>query len=196
MRIAFDPQLRLDCTPVLDVRLNTACRDEIIPILTALQHIYSRPALRDSLLDAVAQDVNGVCSADRGRPGMQYWSILVLGAVRLGCDLNYDRLQNLAEEHRSLRLIMGIGDWRDEPNFDWRCLRDNIALLSPDTIERLNHLIVGEGHRLIPEAAETVRGDSFVSSATVSAPSWRRRGAWRAFWGWAAGVSTGTCSAP
>jgi IS5 family transposase len=171
MRIAFDPQLRLDCTSVLDVRLNTACRDEIIPILTALQHIYSRPALRDSLLDAVAQDVNGVCSADRGRPGMQYWSILVLGAVRLGCDLNYDRLQNLAEEHRSLRLIMGIGDWRDEPNFDWRCLRDNIALLSPDTIERLNHLIVGEGHRLIPEAAETVRGDSFVVATDIHYPT-------------------------
>jgi hypothetical protein len=171
MRIAFDPQLRLDCTPVLDVRLNTACRDEIIPILTALQHIYARPALRDSLLDGVAQDVNGVCSADLGRPGMQYWSILVLGAVRLGCNLNYDRLQNLADEHRSLRLIMGIGDWCDEPKFDWRCLRDNIALLSPDTIERLNHLIVGEGHRLVPEAAESVRGDSFVVATDIHYPT-------------------------
>jgi len=171
MRIAFDLQLRLDCTPVLDVRLNTACRDEIIPILTALQHIYARPALRDSLLDAVAQDVNGVCSADRGRPGMPYWSILVLGAVRLGCNLNYDRLQNLAEEHRSLRRIMGIGGWCDEPKFDWRCLRDNIALLSPDTIERLNHLIVGEGHRLVPEAAETVRGDSFVVATHIHYPT-------------------------
>ena len=70
MRIPFDPQLRLDCTPVLDVRLNTACRDEIIPILRALQHIYAQPELRDSLLDAVAQDVNGISRADRGRPGM------------------------------------------------------------------------------------------------------------------------------
>ena len=171
MRIPFDPQLRLDCTPVLDVRLNTACRDEIIPILTALQHIYAQPELRDSLLDAVAQDVNGISSADRGRPGMQYWSILVLGAVRLGCNLNYDRLQNLAEEHRSLRLIMGIGGWCDEPKFDWRCLRDNIALLSPDTIERLNHLIVAEGHRLVPEAAETVRGDSFVVATDIHYPT-------------------------
>jgi hypothetical protein len=171
MRIAFDPQVRLDCTPVRDVRLNTACRDEIIPILTALQHIYARPALRDSLLEAVAQDVSGASSADRGRPGMHYWPILVLGAVRLGCDLNYDRLQNLAEEHRSLRLIMGVGGWGDEPRFDWRCLRDNLALLSPDTIERLNHLIVGEGHRLVPEAAETVRGDSFVVAADFHSPT-------------------------
>jgi hypothetical protein len=171
MRVAFDPQLRFDCTPVLDVRLNTACRDEIIPILRALQHIYGRPELRDQLLDAVARDVNGTCSADHGRPGMQYWSILVLGAVRLGCDLNYDRLQDLAEEHRSLRLIMGIGGWCDDQKFDWRCLRDNICLLSPETIERLNHLIVAEGHRLVPEAAEAVRGDSFVVATDIHYPT-------------------------
>jgi transposase, IS5 family len=171
MRIPFDPQLRLDCTPVLDVRLNTACRDEIIPILKALQHLYARPELRDSLLDAVAQDVNGISSADRGRTGMQYWSILVLGAVRLGCNLNYDRLQNLAEEHRSLRLIMGIGGWCDDQKFDWRCLQDNISHLSPETIERLNHLIVAEGHRLVPAAAEAVRCDSFVVATDIHYPT-------------------------
>ena len=171
MRRAFDPQLRLDCPVVPEVRLNTDCRDEIIPILRALQHIYGRPELRDELLDAVAHDVNGTTRADQGRPGMAYWSILVLGAVRLGCDLDYDRLQNLAEEHRSLRRIMGIDGWCDDQTFDWRCLRDNICLLSPDTIERLNHLIVAEGHRLVPEAAETVRGDSFVVATDVHYPT-------------------------
>ncbi|CAN5843902.1 hypothetical protein BH23PLA1_BH23PLA1_44040 [soil metagenome] len=171
MRRPFDPQLRFDCPGVPDVRLNTECRDEIIPILRALQHIYGRPELRDELLDAVAQDVNGATRADQGRPGMDYWPILVLGAVRLGCDLNYDRLQNLAEEHRSLRRIMGIDGWGEGPSFDWRCLRDTITLLSPDTIERLNHLIVGEGHRLVPEAAEAVRGDSFVVTTDVHDPT-------------------------
>jgi IS5 family transposase len=171
MRIAFDPQLRFDCPAVPHVQLNTECRDEIIPILKALQHIYGRPELRDELLQAVAQDLNGTSSADRGRPGMDYWSILVLGAVRLGCNLNYDRLQNLAEEHRSLRRIMGIEDWCQEQTFDWRCLRDNLCLLSPDTIERLNHMIVAEGHRLVPEAAETVRGDSFVVATDVHYPT-------------------------
>ena len=171
MRRPFDPQLRLDGTGVMDVCLNTECRDEIIPILRALQHIYGRPELRDELLDAVAQDVNGATRGDQGRPGMDYWSILVLGAVRLGCDLNYDRLQNLAEDHRSLRRIMGIDGWCEDPSFDWRCLRDTITLLSPDTIERLNHLIVAEGHRLAPEAAEAVRGDSFVVATDVHYPT-------------------------
>jgi IS5 family transposase len=171
MRIAFDPQLRFDCPAVADVRLNTDCRDEIIPILGALQHIYTRTELRDQLLDAVAQDVNATARPDLGRPGIDYWSILVLAAVRLGCDLNYDRLQNLAEEHRSLRLIMGVGGWEDDISYDWRCLRDNITLLSPDTIELLNHRIVAEGHRLVPHAPHTIRCDSFVVAADIHYPT-------------------------
>src|SRR3712207_2288030 len=59
MRRPFDPQLRFDCPGIPDVRLNTECRDELIPILRALQHIYARPDLRAELLDAVAHDVNG-----------------------------------------------------------------------------------------------------------------------------------------
>jgi transposase, IS5 family len=171
MRIAFDPQLRLDSTPIAEVRLNNHCRDEIIPILTALQHIYTQPQLRDQLLDAVAQDINAATCPDYGRPGLDYWSILVLASVRLGCNLNYDRLQNLAEEHRSLRLIMGVGGWDEATSFDWRCLRDNITLLSPDTIERLNHGIVAEGHRLVPDAVHTIRCDSFVVAADIHYPT-------------------------
>ena len=104
-------------------------------------------------------------------PAWTYWSILVLAAVRLGCDPHYDRLQNLAEEHRSLGLIMGVGGWGEATSFDWRCLRDNIARLSPDTIERLNHRVVAEGHRLAPDAAHTVRCDSFVVAAEIHYPT-------------------------
>lgn len=171
MRSPFDPQLRLGCTATLDIPLNLRCRDEIIPILAALKHIYGQPALRDEILDAVAQDVNANSKPDRGRPGMNYWPILVLAAVRLGCNLNYDKLQNLAEEHRSLRAVMGVDGWDGDDTFDWRLIRDNISLVSPDTIEWINHGIVAEGHRLVPTAAETVRGDSFVLETDIHYPT-------------------------
>ena len=58
MRKAFSNQYRLDCFGVLGVQLNLECRDEIIPILRALQQIYSQPKLRDEILDLIAQDVN------------------------------------------------------------------------------------------------------------------------------------------
>lgn len=46
MRQTFDPQVRFGQTPIEEVPLNTHCRDEIIPILRALQHLYAQPSAR------------------------------------------------------------------------------------------------------------------------------------------------------
>jgi transposase, IS5 family len=171
MRKAFSCQQRLDCRNVLGVQLNLDCRDEIVPILRALQQIYSQPELRQQILNLVAQDVNQDARDDIGREGMDYWQILVLAAVRLGCNLDYDKLQDLAEQHRALRHIMGIGDWCEEQGFGWRRIRDNLCLLKPATIEQINHLAVAEGHDLQPEAAKQVRADSFVVETNIHWPT-------------------------
>ena len=175
MRKAFDRQRRLDCPSVDNVSLNLDCRNETVPILRALQHIYSTPQVRDSILKAIARDVNGKSSAKHGRPGLSYWEILVLAAARLGCGCNYDQLQDLAENHRALRQIMGIGDWeseeRDKTRFDWRRIESNLNLLRPETIEQINQAIIQEGHRLEPQAAQTVRGDSFVVETNIHYPT-------------------------
>src|SRR5262249_11676896 len=55
------------------VNLNVNCRDEIIPILRALQHLYANVALRDELLELVGRDVNQRTSRRRGRRGLSYW---------------------------------------------------------------------------------------------------------------------------
>lgn len=171
MRKAFSEQSRLDCQTVLEVQLNLECRDEIVPILAALQRVYSQPELRDSILGLIKFDVVGEARDDRGREGLDYWQILVLAAVRLGCNLNYDKLQDLAEQHRALRHMMGIGDWDNETSFDWRRIRDNVCLLRPETIEQISHLIVQAGHELEPEAVKTVRVDSFVVETDIHYPS-------------------------
>ena len=175
MRKAFDRQRRLDCPSVGNVSLNLNCRNETIPILRALQHIYSTPKVRDAILGAIARDVNGTSSAKRGRPGLSYWEILVLAAARLGCGYDYDQLQDLAENHRALRQVMGMGDWesaeQDQKRFDWRRIESNLNLLRPETIEQINQAIIQEGHRLAPQAAETVRGDSFVVETNIHYPT-------------------------
>src|ERR1700737_4920401 len=101
MRLAC-PEQRLDCLPISDVTLNLDCRDEIIPILRALQHLYANVQLRRGALGVVGKNVTQRASRKRGRRGMNYWEIAVLAAVRLGCNLDYDKLQALAENHRRL----------------------------------------------------------------------------------------------
>jgi len=102
---------------------------------------------------------------------MDYWQILVLAAVRLGCNLDYDKLQDLAEQHRALRRIMGIGDWGQQTTFDWRRIRDNVTLIRPETIQQISQLIGAEGHQLVPEAPQTVRADSFVVQTNIHYPT-------------------------
>ncbi len=171
MRKPFSSQTRFDCQTVAEVRLNLNCRDEIIPILYGLQHVYSQPQLRDEILDLVAQDVNEHSRNDCGREGLDYWHITVLAATRLGCNLDYDKLQDLAEQHRALRHIMGIGDWQDNVDFNWRRIRDNVCLLKPGTVEAISHCIVAEAYRLHPDAVKKVRADSFVVETNIHYPT-------------------------
>ncbi len=171
MRKPFSSQTRFDCQTIPQVKLNLKCRDEIIPILRGLQHVYSQPQLRDEILALVAQDVNEHSRNDRGREGLDYWHITVLAAARLGCNLDYDKLQDLAEQHRALRQIMGIGDWEEDIDFNWRRIRDNVCLLKPETLEAISHCIVAEAYRLHPEAVKKVRADSFVVETDIHYPT-------------------------
>jgi len=171
MRKPFSSQTRFDCQTVPNVKLNLHCRDEIVPVLYALQHVYRQPRLRDEILNLVEQDVNEHSRNDCGREGLDYWHIVVLSAVRLGCNVDYDKLQDLAEQHRALRQIMGIGDWQEAIDFNWRRLRDNICLLKPETIEAISHRIVEEAYRLEPDAVKKVRADSFVVETNIHYPT-------------------------
>jgi IS5 family transposase len=170
MRLAV-PQERLDCLLITQVKLNLNCRDEIVPILRALQHVYEDAAVRRELLQLVGKDVNQGSSRKHGRRGLNYWEIVVLAAARLGCNLDYDKLQDLAENHRSLRQIMGIGDWQDEVDFDWRRIEDNLLKLRPETLKKISDLIVRAGHTLEPEAIAALRGDTFVVETNIHYPT-------------------------
>ena len=57
MRKSFSSQTRFDCQTVTQVELNLNCRDEIIPVLYGLQHVYSQPQLRDEVLALLRESV-------------------------------------------------------------------------------------------------------------------------------------------
>jgi len=170
MRQTYSNQLRMDCLPIEQVALNFECRDEIVPVLAALQHLYLQIELRNQLTRLIARDVNETTRRDIGREGFNYWQILVLGVVRLGCNLNYDKLQDLCENHRALRSLLGVGDW-DPTRFGWRRIRDTLCLLKPATLETINALIVSDGQSVDGDARKQVRADSFVVETNIHYPT-------------------------
>lgn len=171
MRKAYETQARLDCQPIEQLRLNLECRDEIVPILEALKHVFGQTGLRDQLCGFVASDVNNATRDDVGREGFDYWQILVLAIVRLGCNLNYDKLQDLCENHRALRCLLAVGDWDETTSFGSRRIRDTLAMLSPETIATLNQLIVEHAQEVHGDARRAVRADSFVVETNIHYPT-------------------------
>ena len=171
MRKAYSKQRQLDSVPIDQVELNLECRDSIIPVLRALQQVYSDWALTEKVLDLIGQDVNGDSRTDCGREGMDYWHLLVLASVRLGCNLTYDQLHDLSENHIKLRATMGLGLWDAKTEFKWRRIRDNVCLLTPETIDRISQLVVASGHEIVPAAVEKMRADSFVMETSIHYPT-------------------------
>src|ERR1700687_4600105 len=66
---------------------------------------------------------------------------------------------------------MGIGDWQDEVDFDWRRIEDNLTKLRPETLKKISDLIVRAGQALDPKAIEVVRGDTFVAETNIHYPT-------------------------
>jgi len=171
MRKTYETQGRLDCQSIEQLRLNLNCRDEIVPILQALKHVFGQSSLREQLCLLVAGDVNKATRDDTGREGFDYWQILVLAIVRLGCNLNYDKLQDLCENHRALRCLLIVGDWDESTSFSSRRIRDTLAMLHPETIASINDLIVEHAQNVHGDARRAVRADSFVVETNIHHPT-------------------------
>ena len=179
MRDVLCPQLALGELPIGDIILDPKSRDDIPKLLAGLQHIYVTPDLREAVF-AILREVipqrakGGTASAVLGRPGMVQWRILVLGVVRLGLNADYDRVQELANQHQTLRQMLGHSDWENPQRYEVQTLKDNLRLFTPEVLDRINQVVVRAGHRLVqPSLDASLRGrcDSFVVETDVHFPT-------------------------
>jgi len=113
---------------------------------------------------------------ETGRKGMNLWQVFVLAQVRLALNINYDRLHNLVNNHRSLRQILGIETTFDKPRIEWEYqnIVDNIKLLDDATFIKINDIIVEMGHDTFKKkeiSALQLKTDSFVVKSNVHFPT-------------------------
>jgi len=180
MRELIKSQLQLGEQDIGAIHIDARSRDDIPRLLRGLQFIYTTPELRQQVFAILSEvlpqrpDGEGPVSATTGRPGMTQWSILVLGTLRLGLNTDYDRTTELANQHRTVRQMLGHSDWSDEPLWHVQTLKDNLRLFTPEVLERINQVVVEAGHTLVkksPDDALEVRTDSFVVETDVHFPT-------------------------
>jgi transposase, IS5 family len=180
MRTVIQPQLKFGETDIAAIVIDSKSRDDIPQLLRGLQHIYTEISLRQrvfAILEEVMpvrSDGKGKASSQTGRPGMEQWKILVLGILRLGLNADYDRIQELANQHKTIRQMLGHSDWLDEQEYELQTIRDNVSLFTPEILDRINQEVVHAGHQALKKNAEEslkARADSFVVKTHVHFPT-------------------------
>ncbi|WP_226852289.1 ISNCY family transposase [Acidithiobacillus thiooxidans] len=182
MRKVINAQMVFGETDISAIQIDPKSRDDIPRLLRGLQHIYMQPELRERVftiledMRPVQADGKTLVSAEKGRPGMALWKILVLGTMRLGLNADYDRIHDLANHHLVIREMLGHGEWGEntDQRYHLQTIKDNLRLFTPEILDRINQEVVQAGHVLLkkkPKEGLSVRCDSFVVETRVHYPT-------------------------
>lgn len=149
MRKRFEPQLIIGQKPIEEVQVNLKCRDALPKLIRALKELFLTQEYSEMIFSILEEKITHG-RKNTGRPGMNLWILFVLAETRYCLDISYDRLQDLANNHTTLRHLMGI---QTEIGFErieitYQNILDNVSLLDDQTVEKINEIIVQMGHRV------------------------------------------------
>ena len=180
MRNVINLQMKLGEKDIGAIELDPKSRDDIPQILRGLQYIYTEQAVRERVFEILKELLpnrivgEGKADPNNGRPGMTQWTILVFGVLRLALNIDYDRLQELVNQHKTIRQMIGHSDWLDDARYELQTLKDNVGLFTPEILDRINQEVVRAGHGVLKKSQEEgidARADSFVVETNVHFPT-------------------------
>ena len=176
MRKRFELQMKIGQTPIEDIYINPKSKNSLDQLIAALKEIYCNEEYNNKVFSIIEKYLPKV-DRSNGRPGMNLWTIFVLGQVRMCLGASYDMLHNLSNNHLLLRNLLGIEDVYgvDPFTFEYQNIYDNVSKLSASMLEEINDIIVDFGHREVFKKKETtalhLKTDSFVVESNVHFPT-------------------------
>ena len=149
MRKRFELSPRLGSIPISEVQIPLKSRDELPPVLLALQTIFTTESYHQKMFEIVAPIIRKG-KKQTGREGMTIWEVIVLSVIRMTLNTNYDRLLWISNYDKCVRQLMGIesddyGFSGPSKTYSLTALKENIGLLKVDTIEKINALVLEIG---------------------------------------------------
>jgi len=148
MRKRFELQHELGVTAIEEIIIPTKSRDELPPVLMALQHIFVTEELSEQVFDILEHRIE---IKKMGRRGLSLWEILVLGVVRLTLDSNYDRLEHIANYDSLVRELLGVKDefGKSKKQYSLTTLKENILYIDQELLTAINKVVVKAGYSLL-----------------------------------------------
>jgi transposase, IS5 family len=177
MRQRFEQQMSLRTVAIANTKFPLKSRDELPPVLKALQYIFITPDLNEKVFHLLEERI---CKDKKqtGRKGMDLWHILVLAVVRHTLSTNWDRLELIANYDQLVREIMGVHATafieEDKLEFAYQTIIDNVQLIDEELLQQINLLIVEAGHSLLKKKEQEelrLKTDSYVLETNVHFPT-------------------------
>ena len=176
MRKRFEQQLVLGQLAIEDTPINPKSRHAMTDLLAALKAIYCNKTYNERVFVLLENHISSN-KKKTGRKGMDLWIIFVLSQLRLCLNASYETVHDLANNHRSLRQLMGVEYDFGYPRieFEYQNIYDNVSLLSDELLSELNGVIVDFGHKQVFKKKEAtalrLKTDSFVVQSNVHFPT-------------------------
>ena len=145
-------------------------------VLTKVEHVHARELARiGELLDELPQvarlvikDLVGKRSRKTGRRGLSGDQVVRCLVVKLLTGCSYRQLAFHLEDSISYRAFCLFGIADRTPSY--RTLQGNIKKVRPETMEKVNALVVAKGIELEVDDGDKVRIDSTVMEANILSP--------------------------
>ena len=134
MRKVIELQIKLDEIGIKDIEFDLKSRDEITKLLIGIQSIYCDKETRDKAFKVLVELIPENIDQNNGRRGMDFWKIFVLGMLKLNCNIDLDKLHELANNHKNLRLMLGHGKFSWDNNYALQTIKDNVSLFTPEIL--------------------------------------------------------------
>jgi len=175
MRKIIPEQVQMGEIDISQINIEVDSRDEVPQLLKGLQYLYRSDPLRNKIFKLLWEIVPKDIDVNTGRNGMSLWRILVLGTLRLNCNWDYDKLQEIANNHYTLRQMLGHGMLDFETRYSRQTLNDNLRWFTPEVLGKINLVVVNAGMELIDVKdickKSHSRCDSFVLETDVHFPT-------------------------
>lgn len=149
MRKRIEEQLAFGQVDISQIKFNPKSRDDIPQVLRGLQHIYSQLDVRNAIFQILEENVSPESDKRKGRPGMALWRILVMGVLRLNLNWDYDRLHEMVNHHATIRQMLGHTPFDQETKYNLQTIKDNVSLLTVETLLRINEVVVECAHEIV-----------------------------------------------
>ena len=144
----IEQQMKLGQTPIEKIDIDVNSRDDIPATLLGLQKLYQDKSAFDEITGLLQTHMLQNSNHDVGRPGLELWSVLVLGILKQSLNCDFDRLKELADRHESIRAMLGHSEL-DKSRYSLQRLIDNVNLLTPELLDKINRIVVECGHKLV-----------------------------------------------